>query len=102
MRLKDKTIIVTGSCTGIGKAIAKLCVGEGAKVVVNGLEADLAEEMVKELGLGNAVSLVRDLTEDGCPEELVALAKDTFGGLDGLVNNAAFVTWSDVDSTDRD
>ena len=35
MRLKDKTIIVTGSCTGIGKAIAKLCVVEGAKVVVN-------------------------------------------------------------------
>ena len=46
MRLKDKTIIVTGSCTGIGKAIAKLCVEEGAKVVVNGLEADLAQETV--------------------------------------------------------
>ena len=48
MRLKDKNIIVTGSCTGIGKAIAKLCVAEGAKVVVNGLEKELAEgETVK-------------------------------------------------------
>ena len=102
MKLKDKTIIVTGSTTGIGKAIARCCVQEGAKVVVNGLEKDLAEETVNELGPGNAVSLVRDLTEDGCPEELVALAKDTFGGVYGLVNNAAFVTWSDIDSTDRD
>ena len=102
MKLKDKTIIVTGSATGIGKAIAKLCVEEGAKVVVNGLEADLTEETVNELGPDHAVSLVRDLTEDGCPEELVALAKDTFGKVDGVVNNAAFVTWSDVGSTDRD
>ncbi len=102
MKLKDKTIIVTGSCTGIGKAIAKLCVKEGAKVVITGLEADLAEEIVNELGPDNAVSLVRDLTEDGCPEELVSLAKDSFGGLNGVVNNAAFVTWSDIDSTDKD
>ena len=80
MKLKDQAIIVTGSCTGIGKAIAKLCVDEGAKVVINGLEADLAAETVAELGPDNAVSLVRDLTEEGCPEELVALAKEKFGG----------------------
>ena len=41
------------------------------------------------------------LTEDGCPEELVALPK-SFGKLDDLANNAAFVTWSNLDSTDRD
>ena len=102
MKLKDQAIIVTGSCTGIGKAIAKLCVDEGAKVVINGLEADLAAETVAELGTDNAVSLVRDLTEEGCPEELVALAKEKFGRVHGVVNNAAFVTWSDVGSTDRD
>ena len=55
MKLKDQAIIVTGSCTGIGKAIAKLCVDEGAKVVINGLEADLAAETVAELGPDNAV-----------------------------------------------
>ena len=38
MRLEDKIIIVTGSCTGIGKAIAKRCVTEGAKVIIHGLE----------------------------------------------------------------
>jgi len=102
MKLTGKTIIVTGSCTGIGKAIAKLCVEEGAKVVITGLEADLAEETVNELGPDNAISIVRDLTEDGCPEELVSLAKNSFGGLNGVVNNAAFVTWSDIDSTEKD
>ncbi len=39
MRLKNKVIIVTGSTTGIGKAIALRCVAEGARVVLNGLEA---------------------------------------------------------------
>ena len=68
--------------------------------MVNSLS--LAEETVNELGPDHAVSLVRDLTEDGCPEELVALAKDSFGKVDGVVNNAAFVTWSGVGSTDRD
>ena len=41
MRLKDKVIIVTGSTTGIGKAIAIRCVREGAHVVIHGLEKDL-------------------------------------------------------------
>ena len=49
MRLKNKVIIVTGSCTGIGKAIAKRCVQEGAKVVIHGLEDDLAQEVIADL-----------------------------------------------------
>ncbi len=44
MRLKNKVIIVTGSTTGIGKAIAIRCVAEGAKVVVHGLEEAWGKE----------------------------------------------------------
>ena len=102
MKLSGKTLIVTGSGTGIGKAIAKLCVKEGAQVVINDKNAALANLTVEELGSENAVPHIRDLTEDGCPEELVALAQRRFGKLDGLANNAAFVTWSNLDSTDRD
>jgi NAD(P)-dependent dehydrogenase (short-subunit alcohol dehydrogenase family) len=50
MRLHDKVIVVTGSTTGIGRAIAKRCVAEGARVVIHGLEEDWAEAVVSELG----------------------------------------------------
>ena len=50
MRLENKVIIITGSTTGIGKAIAIRCVQEGAKVVIHGLEESLGKEVVNELG----------------------------------------------------
>ncbi|MDF1755560.1 MAG: SDR family oxidoreductase [Verrucomicrobiales bacterium] len=100
MRLENKVVIVTGSCTGIGKAIAKRCVEEGAKVVIHGLEEDWARDVVEELGAECAVSLVEDITQSSCPEKLVQLAVDTFGRLDAVVNNAAAVTSSDIHTTD--
>lgn len=101
MRLENKVIIVTGSCTGIGKAIAKQVVAEGAKVVVHGLEEDLGEEVVTELGAGNAVLHIEDLTEKGCPGRLVELAVATFGKLDAVVNNAAMVASGNIHTTDE-
>ncbi|MEY3530940.1 MAG: hypothetical protein RLZ70_2008 [Verrucomicrobiota bacterium] len=73
MRLKDKVIIVTGSTTGIGKAIAKRCVHEGAKVVIHGLEKNLAEATLAEIGAANGVIHIEDLTSPGCPQRLVDL-----------------------------
>ena len=102
MRLDGKTIIVTGSGTGIGKAIAKLCVNEGAQVVISDKDGKSAEETVEELGQEKTIAHIRDLTDEGCPTELIALAKERFGRIDGLVNNAAFVTWSDIESTEPD
>ena len=100
MRLQDKVIIVTGSATGIGKAIAQRCVAEGARVVIHGLEADLAAEVVAELGADRAVAHVEDLTADGCPQRLVDLAVKTFGKLDAVVNNAALVAAGNIHDTD--
>ena len=74
MRLKDKVAIVTGSCTGIGKAIAKRIVAEGGKVVIHGLEKDLGEALVRELGEGRAVLHIEDLTNEGIAARLVEIA----------------------------
>ena len=101
MRLEDKVIIVTGSTTGIGKAIAKRCVREGAKVVLTGLEEDLGKEVLTEIGEANAVFHAEDSSAEGCADRLVALAKKSFGKLDAIVNNAAWVVSSDIQTTDK-
>ena len=102
MRLKKKVIIVTGSCTGIGKAIAIRCVGEGAKVILHGLEKELGEEVLKVVGNENAVLHIEDITNDGAPERLVNIAIENFRQLDAIVNNAAWVTSSDIHTTHTD
>lgn len=102
MRLKDKVILVTGSTTGIGKAIAQRCVEEGAKVVIHGLEETWGKEVLEELGENNAVLHIEDLTRDGCAERLIKLALKRFGKLDAVVNNAAWVVTSRIDDTDKE
>jgi NAD(P)-dependent dehydrogenase (short-subunit alcohol dehydrogenase family) len=99
-RLQDKVIIVTGSCTGIGKAIARRAVAEGARVVVHGLQEDLGATLVEELGPDRAALRIEDLTLEGSPERLVADAIGRFGQLDGLVNNAALIGPGNIHSTD--
>jgi len=74
MRLQDKGIIVTASCTGIGKAIARRCVTEDAAVVIHGLQQQLGEELITELGKNKAVLHIEDLTSNGCQQQPVELA----------------------------
>lgn len=101
MRLASKTIIITGSCTGIGRAIARKCVEEGAEVVINGLEPELGERLVAELGANNATLFIKDITLPGAPEGLVQQAVERFGKVDAIVNNAAMIVSSDIKTTDR-
>ena len=101
MRLKNKVIIVTGSTTGIGKAIAIRCVAEGAKVVVHGLEEAWGNEVVAQLGNDNAVLLIANLSEEETPGLLVQTALNAFGKLDAVVNNAAIVASSNIQTTDK-
>jgi NAD(P)-dependent dehydrogenase (short-subunit alcohol dehydrogenase family) len=102
MRLQNKVIIVTGSCTGIGKAIAVQCVAEGARVVIHGLEHHLGEDVVAMLGIDKAVLHIEDITIEGAPQRLVDIAMKSFGRLDAVVNNAALVISSNIDTTDLD
>ena len=101
MRLQNKIIIVTGSTTGIGKAIAIRCAAEGASIVLNGLEEAWGNEVLAELGTDKAVLHIEDISEDGAPERLVALAIKKFGRLDAVVNNAAIVASSNIHTTDK-
>lgn len=99
MRLKDKVILITGGYTGIGKAIAKHCVQEGAKVVVNGLEEEPGLALVKELGEDNAAHITMDITGENAPHVLVNVAVSKFGRLNAVVNNAAYIASSNIETT---
>ena len=99
-RLDGKVILITGSVTGIGKAIAKRCVNEGAKVLIHGLEQDLGEQTVAELGAANAVLHIADLADESAPVALVQKAVESFGRLDAVVNNAAQVGTGSIADTD--
>jgi NAD(P)-dependent dehydrogenase (short-subunit alcohol dehydrogenase family) len=101
MRLIQKVILITGGCTGIGRAIAKRCVVEGARVIINGLEEELGRDLVRELGKSQAALMIRDITLPGAPEALIQFALDTFGRLDGVINNAALILSSDISTTDE-
>lgn len=101
MRLQNKVIIITGSTTGIGKAIAIRCAAEGASIVLNGLEDAWGNEVLEELGSEKAVLHIEDISADGAPERLVALAIKKFGRLDAVVNNAAIVASSNIHTTDK-
>jgi len=99
MRLEGKVIIVTGSTSGIGEAIARRFVAEGARVLVHGLEEDLGEAVVRSLGKA-AVLHVDDLERPEAPPRVIGAALDAFGQLDGLVNNAARVQRGTIETTD--
>jgi NAD(P)-dependent dehydrogenase (short-subunit alcohol dehydrogenase family) len=100
MRLQDKVILITGSTTGIGEAIARRCLAEGANVVIHGRDSDRARALASEWPDRTAVVL-GDLADPALPRQLVDAAVRAFGRLDGLVNNAALVvTRGDLQSTD--
>lgn len=102
MRLKDKVIIVTGSLTGIGKAIAAACITEGARVVVHGRNREQGNAVVRELGEANTALHIEDITAEEAPSQLVKTALEAFGRLDGIVNNAAMIASSNIHTTDLD
>ena len=96
--------MVTGSTTGIGKAIAKRCLAEGASVVIHGLEPDLAEQARIDLDPERRHSemIVVDLADPDAPRLIREVTLKRFGKIDGLVNNAARVGTGNIVSTNRD
>ena len=96
-RLLDKVVIVTGSTSGIGIGIARLCAKEGAKVVVCGRREEKGLAVVnkiKEEG-GIASFHYMDITDTNSIEALFKDTKELYGKIDVLVNNAANVALKD-------
>jgi NAD(P)-dependent dehydrogenase (short-subunit alcohol dehydrogenase family) len=88
MKLKDKVAIVTGGARGIGEAMARAYVEEGASVVIADVEMAAAEALAAELG-GKALAVKVDVRDRASIDSLVATTVSRFGGIDILVNNAA-------------
>src|ERR1700710_1762475 len=87
--LDDKVAIVTGSARGIGRATAELLSEQGAKVLINDLDGDAAEQTAGEIA-GETVVYAGDLTKEGAADDLVRTAVDAWGRLDIIVNNAGY------------
>lgn len=102
MRLQDQVILITGSTTGIGAAMARMFVNEGAKVILHGRDLARAQALRAELGLANTAFVPGDLQDPDGPARIAEEALACFGRLDCLVNNAAFTTRGHLKDTDVD
>jgi NAD(P)-dependent dehydrogenase (short-subunit alcohol dehydrogenase family) len=92
MRLENKVAIVTGGAKGIGFAIAKRFLADGARVVVADINAEGGSRAVEELGALGAARFIRcDVGDHAEVENLVRSTVETWGSVDVLVNNAGIV-----------
>lgn len=93
MRLDGKRAIVTGGAQGIGEAITRLFVREGASVLITDMCVEAGEELARELKDqgGEILFCQTDVTSASDVSNAIKLAVERFGGLDILVNNAGIV-----------
>ncbi|MFF7275634.1 SDR family oxidoreductase [Streptomyces griseorubiginosus] len=82
--LKDRVYVVTGATRGLGNAAARALVADGAKVVVTGRDESRASAAAAELG-PNAVGVGVDNADPAAAERLIAVARENFGGFDGVL-----------------
>lgn len=96
-KLDGKVALVSGSGRGIGRSIALKLASEGARLVINDLDAEPANEtlaLIREMG-GEAVACVGNVTHTDFAERFVGTAVQQYQGLDIIVNNAGY-TWDNV------
>ena len=105
--LSGKIVLVTGSAGGIGKAIARKMVSEGAVVVLNDMNeerlAAAGEDFKKEFGADSYTTAVLDVTKVADINAAIEIANLAFGGVDIVVNNAGLsISKSIADHTEKD
>ena len=87
MSLSDQVALVTGGGTGIGKAIAKAMLAEGAKVIIVGRKEEVLLKAQTELGSGSEI-MVCDVTEESQVNKVYETIMTNYGKLNILINNA--------------
>lgn len=90
MKVAGKSAVVTGAAAGIGRAVARALVQEGASVLIADVDEEWGREAETELRSdgGSALFVRADVSSEGDVRSIVGLAEEEFGGLDILVNNA--------------
>jgi NADP-dependent 3-hydroxy acid dehydrogenase YdfG len=93
MAIENKVVVITGASSGIGEATAKLLAEKGAKLVLGARREDRLKELADEIKSngGQAVYSVTDVVNSEDNQQLVQLAKDTFGGVDVIFLNAGIM-----------
>jgi 3-oxoacyl-[acyl-carrier protein] reductase len=96
--LNDQVAVVTGSARGIGRSIASVLAGEGARVVIADIDVDAAEETAIALGRDGkeALAVPCDVTDRASAEELATVVLTAFGRIDILAANAGIYPIADL------
>ena len=90
MRLAEKTVLITGAASGMGRLAAEMFAKEGAQIVATDMNADVLQETVQsvESSGGSIIGVPGNVTDAESVREAVAAGVKTFGRLDVLYNNA--------------
>jgi 3(or 17)beta-hydroxysteroid dehydrogenase len=98
-RVQNKVAIVTGAASGVGKEDAILLAREGAKVVLTDVNEEAGRAVAKEIGAEQALFVRHDIASEEDWIRAIGTTKETFGGLDVLVNNAAILAQATIEET---
>ena len=102
MKLQGKIALITGGGTGIGTAITKRFVDEGAKVCITGRRKEMLGKVAKSFPQGSVTTCPGDVSKDEDVARMVAQTVDFGGKLDLLVNNAAISSQAPVTDLSRE
>ncbi|MGW6578191.1 SDR family NAD(P)-dependent oxidoreductase [Streptomyces globisporus] len=98
-KLDGRVVLVTGAARGQGEQEARLFAAEGARVVVADVLVEQGESLAKELGADAARFVRLDVGDEEDWAAAVTVAKDAFGKIDGLVNNAGILRFNELVNT---